>query len=225
MQASLLGEPEEMTQRDFTPTTKRGHNLDEVVSSLTKEIRRGNEDLALYWALEMCTSGYSKYFWTRLSVLVPEEIGLSDLNAMVVVNNAAQMFERRVKKWSEGPITTELIGVVVLYLCRAPKNAEASYAAYAVEEEMINGRIETVQDYSLDMHTQRGKEKIRAARWDKEQEEIWWWLELVKKAQTVGGNRWIRRLMTAIKHLTPDSREQVISDQLKDYSETDANQL
>ena len=226
MQARMLGEPEEVTQQqEFKQMTQGGYPLDEVVSSLTKEIRRGNEDRALYWALEMCNSGYSRYFWTRLSVLVPEEIGLADTNALVVVNNAAQMFERRIKKWAEGPVTIELIGMVILYLCRAPKNGEAAYAAYAINDELAAGRKEEVQDYSLDMHTSRGRDRLRKAGWDKEQEDIWFWLELVKKAHTVGGNRWIRRLMTALKNFTSDSREQVIQDQLSEYSETEANQL
>lgn len=84
--------------------------LDEVVSTLTKEIRRGNEDAALYWALEMVEGGFANYFWNRLAVMTPEDVGLADPLAVVLVNSAAQLYERRVKKWSEGPHTHELVG-------------------------------------------------------------------------------------------------------------------
>ena len=223
-QARLLGEDgedgegvENPGKKEYRPKTKHGYMLDEVVSSLTKEVRRGNEDRALFWAMEMCLSGYAKYFWTRLSVLVPEEIGLADPIAMVVVNNAFQMFERRVKKWSEGPITTELVGMVILYLCRAPKNGEAADAAYATEEEMDQGRREEVQEYARDMHTQAGREMIERARWTKEEEELWWWMELNKKENLQGGNRWIRRMINAVKHLSPAAKRQVIEARLAEY--------
>lgn len=37
----------------FKPTTKNNYLLDEAVSALQKEIRRGNEENALFWALEL----------------------------------------------------------------------------------------------------------------------------------------------------------------------------
>ncbi len=224
-QPRLLGEDEDPKEEEYRARTKRGYYLDEVVSAMTKEIRRGNEDKALFWAMEMCLSGYSKYFWTRLSVLVPEEIGLADPIAMVVVNNAYQMFERRVKKWSEGPITQELIGVVILYLCRAPKNSEAAYAAYATFDEINQGRREPIPDYARDMHTHAGRELLRKAGMSQEEQELWWWGELVKKGPIKGGNRWIRRLVNTQKMLSPESRRAVLEDQLAEYMEREENQL
>jgi replication-associated recombination protein RarA len=42
--------------------TQHGFNDDEVVSALQKQIRRGIEDDALYWALEICSNGRNKWF-------------------------------------------------------------------------------------------------------------------------------------------------------------------
>ena len=44
----------------YKQTTKGGYALDEVVSALTKEIRRGNEDHSLFWSLELVESGYAR---------------------------------------------------------------------------------------------------------------------------------------------------------------------
>ncbi len=58
--------------------TKGGYLLDEVVSALQKCIRRGREEEAMYWALEMAESGCGKYLWRRLMIIGAEDVGLAD---------------------------------------------------------------------------------------------------------------------------------------------------
>ena len=55
----------------------RGYNLDEVISVIQKEIRRGNEYQAVYWALEL-ESFNSKVLWNRLKIIATEDVGLAN---------------------------------------------------------------------------------------------------------------------------------------------------
>ena len=52
--------------------------LDEVVSALQKEIRRGSQEHAFYWASTMVEFGYEEYMWRRLMVILGEDIGHCD---------------------------------------------------------------------------------------------------------------------------------------------------
>jgi hypothetical protein len=205
-------------------TEKNGYFLDEVISALTKEIRRGNEDAALYWALELVQGGFAKYFWTRMSVLVAEEIGLADPFATVFLNACAQCYERRIKKWSEGPHTTELVGQLILYLCRVPKSHEAAMAAYAVEEERNAGRRDPVPEYAVDMHTRAGREKMAREGMGKKETALWFWKVLWKITPAKPGNRWIRRMVKTETDLG-DASDEVYREYLQDYGESDENQL
>lgn len=227
-QARLLGEdqvPEE-EKKPYELKTKGGYRFDEVVSTLTKEIRRGNEDLALFWALELVDSGYDAYFWRRLSVIVPEDIGLVNLELYSMVNACAQMYERR--RADKKVKTEELVGAVILALCRSPKSGEVGHATYATWEERAAGRKEPIPEYGQDMHTAKGREMIEKAGLTKEDQEIWWHEELSQRHPLQPGNRWIRRYIESDAWLGESSqalKEGIIQQQLKLYQETEENQL
>jgi len=55
--------------------TKNGYNGGEVLSSLQKAIRRGQENEALYWALELCPM-FEPNLWIRLIVIAYEDISM-----------------------------------------------------------------------------------------------------------------------------------------------------
>jgi len=79
--------------------TNGGYKLDEVVSALQKEIRRGNEEQSLYWALELAESGYLKLLMTRLQVIASEDIGLADSNAAILINSMIAGMNETNKDW------------------------------------------------------------------------------------------------------------------------------
>src|SRR5271167_4664668 len=64
--------------------TQNGYDLSEVVSALQKEIRRGNEREAMFWAMELVPR-YERYLWRRLLIIVHEDIGLANLEAVRMV--------------------------------------------------------------------------------------------------------------------------------------------
>lgn len=77
----------------FKMKTKNGYNLDEVVSALQKSIRRGLEEDAMYWALEMVDSGYIRYMWRRLLVIASEDIGPADPQTVILISSLYVAYE------------------------------------------------------------------------------------------------------------------------------------
>jgi len=61
-----------MTDETDSKTTVNGYAMDEVVSALQKEIRRGNEENATFWACELLDSGAGETLWRRLKVIAAE---------------------------------------------------------------------------------------------------------------------------------------------------------
>ena len=140
--------------------TNGGYKLDEVVSALQKEIRRGNEEQSLYWALELAESGYLKLLMTRLQVIASEDIGLADSNAAILINSMIAGMNETNKDWVKD-VRPELIGHAVLYLCRAPKNRIADDATYLMSLKKKKGLKLEIPDYAKDCHTTFGKEKLK----------------------------------------------------------------
>ena len=140
----------------FELRTKSGYRLDEVVSALQKAIRRGQEERAMYWACEMFESGFVKYLWRRLTVIVLEDIG--DPLAVILINSLAQSSERINKK-----DYTEALhpAMAVMYLCRAPKSREADFMLEIVDHKRKLGQKLELFDSDLDVHTELGRQKIR----------------------------------------------------------------
>src|SRR4051812_12316659 len=60
------------------PPTKRGVPFDEAASAFQKAIRRGQEEDALRWAAELHRSGFTKYVWRRVFVMLSEDVGLAE---------------------------------------------------------------------------------------------------------------------------------------------------
>src|SRR3989344_1327801 len=140
----------------FELRTKSGYRLDEGVSALQKAIRRGQEERAMYWACEMFESGFVKYLWRRLSVIVLEDIG--DPLAVILINSLAQSSERINKK-----DYTEALhpAMAVMYLCRAPKSREVDYMLEIVDHKRKLGQKLELFDSDLDVHTELGRRKLK----------------------------------------------------------------
>src|SRR5947209_3617402 len=59
--------------RDVRLRTVRGYLFGEVSSAMQKAIRRGDAQLAGYWALELWSSGFAHYVWKRLLTISAED--------------------------------------------------------------------------------------------------------------------------------------------------------
>ena len=140
----------------YQQVTQNGYNLSEVVSALQKEIRRGNEKLAYFWAHEMCPH-YEKYLWRRLLIIVHEDIGIANPLLLILVPCARETYFDLRSHPSGGGVARLALANVILLMCRTAKTRLAVHLDTVVEQERRHGQKLEVPDYALDKHTQRGR--------------------------------------------------------------------
>ncbi len=141
-----------------SPLTPRGYHLDEVISALQKEIRRGKEYEAVYWAVEL-ESFNAKALWNRLRVIASEDVGVAEPHATLIVSalESAYWYAKEKKKDE-----SKLFFVnAVLILARAPKCRVADDLTIALYGNMERGERLEMPDYAVDKHTFRGRKMGR----------------------------------------------------------------
>lgn len=149
-------------------TKKHSYTDDEVKSALQKEIRRGNEQEAMYWALELAYEydeeknplGKSSWTWlcNRLKIIVYEDIGIANPDVVLQVSKAVDdMYSLREKNNDEWDMA---LAHIILLLCRSEKNRINDYFKVAIEQLWDKKKMD-IPDYALDMHTTRGNKMGR----------------------------------------------------------------
>lgn len=137
-------------------TTKKGYNFFEATSAFQKAIRRSDEPVALYFAVEFFNSGYDEYLWKRIKVITSEDIGLADPNLISTVQFLHQSYsELKTGKKDNKPERLFLIHAVLL-ICRSKKSRLVDLYMVKLwrEHDSINMKI---PDYAYDMHSRKGK--------------------------------------------------------------------
>jgi replication-associated recombination protein RarA len=141
--------------------TQNDYLLLEVISALQKEIRRGNERNALYWAFELIPK-YEAYLWRRLQVISHEDIGCGSPLVIIFVRCAsADYFDFRSRRGQDGAAKLALTNAVVL-LCRSEKSRLADHLQCVVQDDRERGLRLEIPDYALDRHTGKGAKMGRA---------------------------------------------------------------
>lgn len=141
--------------------TKGGYDAFEVMSALQKSIRRGQEEFAMFWALEMEETNPS-WLWKRLMVMSTEDVGIADPTVCTTVKTMWDTYEK-MKEMAKGKKPeSHILGMAVLSLCRAPKNHEVLYFPMVVNwwRKYLDWKID-IPDHALDVHTKRGKKMGR----------------------------------------------------------------
>jgi len=134
--------------------TQNGFFLDETISALQKEIRRGNEKSAMMLALEMIPR-YEKYMWRRLLVITVEDIGPGNPNAHVQVRSLRDSyFEFRAE--NKSGTARLLLANAIIIMCRSPKSRMGDHLQCTASVDWHNGQLE-IPDYALDKHTAKGR--------------------------------------------------------------------
>jgi replication-associated recombination protein RarA len=148
----------------YKMTTVHGYQLDEVVSSVQKLIRRGMADEAIWFAIEMNESGFGAYCWRRLLIIVSEDVGIGDPMAAPIVCSLWQMSieiwkhdkanaaDKERVKWN-GDALLE----AVWYLAHAAKSREMVDAYAVIEQRVAKGERMTIPDFARDQHTASGR--------------------------------------------------------------------
>ena len=101
----------------------------DTISAFIKSLRGSDANAALYWLAKMLHAGEDpRFLFRRMLILSCEDVGLADPQALVVVNAAAEAFER--VGLPEGHY---FLSSACLYLANAPKSntAGAIFSALA----------------------------------------------------------------------------------------------
>lgn len=133
-----------------------GCPLAQVRSALIKEIRRGNEEAALYWMLEMAAmpAEISEAMWADLAVFSHEDVGLANPQATGVVIAAKAVYDLLPTDDRRRELT---LAQAVCYLARSKKTRYVTELLGHVTHARTAGMRLTVPDYAIDMHTNEGR--------------------------------------------------------------------
>jgi replication-associated recombination protein RarA len=143
-----------MTDR-FNVTTRGGHPLGEVASAFQKSIRRGLEDEALHWGVELDTSNFGEYAWKRMRIMASEDVGLAEqhLPASIFALYQNWLDQRKKRDVKHGPERLFLVHGILL-LVRAKKSRIVDHALITYYG---NHARRDIPDYALDKHTGAGR--------------------------------------------------------------------
>ena len=141
----------------FDQGTIRGFKLGECVSAFQKAIRRGDEQGAVCWAVEIDQSGFGNILWSRILVITTEDVGLAWPEGPAVIRALYENWKDFQPKKGRPKHSDRLWTLhAVMLLARSQKSRRvdnAIWASYAVEEPLVA----EIPDYALDSHTARGK--------------------------------------------------------------------
>jgi hypothetical protein len=126
------------------------------VSQVQKACRRGQEETAIWFALELDQSGYSPWIWRRLLVIASEDVGIASTETVLLVHSLYRLWkeERAKDKKAQGGL---FLTHAVLALARAPKSRVADSAYMALSDAPPR----QVDDVALDRHTREGRRRGR----------------------------------------------------------------
>jgi len=142
----------------FQLKTKNGYDFFECTSSFQKAIRRGDEDNALFWAVELYNSNYAEYCWKRMFVMLSEDIGLANPYLPQQIWSLYEIYTMlKAKNDKHEPEKLHFIHAVLLEV-RSPKSRLIDWALIDAFR-LHDSRLDTTEpmECALDKHTRRGK--------------------------------------------------------------------
>lgn len=141
-------------------TTKSGLDFFEASSAFQKCIRRGLEDEAMQFAVEIHEGGYGEYLWKRMRVIASEDVGLAEPMACVIIRSLYENWKEQYKEDKTTSKTTHRLYVAqaVLYLARCKKSRLVDHFNiwYFRSDE-----VPVIPDFAYDKHTRKGKKEGR----------------------------------------------------------------
>ncbi len=137
--------------------TAKGHDFFEVSSAFQKCIRRGLEEEAMYWAVELFNSNYVEYVWKRLRIMASEDVGLAQPGIVAEVQALYQHHKLQASKKEDKNQPERLfLTHAVLLLCRAPKSRLVDWVLIAQWRLHDHVHLE-IPDFAHDKHNEKGR--------------------------------------------------------------------
>lgn len=137
--------------------TKKGYDFFECSSALQKCIRRGLEDEAMFWAVELYDSGFGEYVWKRLRIISSEDVGLAEPLMPANIWALYRSYQEQSKKKDDKNEPQRLfLTHAVLLLCRCKKSRLIDWTllVYWLMHPFKNLAI---PDFAYDKHNERGR--------------------------------------------------------------------
>ncbi|MGR3809596.1 AAA family ATPase [Jiulongibacter sp. NS-SX5] len=146
----------------YNLTTENGYDFFECSSALQKSIRRGLEEEAMFWAVELFNSNYQEYVWKRLKIISSEDIGLANPTISSEVQALYEMHKEQAKKKDDKNMPQRLfLTHAVLMMCRSKKSRTVDWALI-YHWGCHNNNLRAVPDFALDKHNERGRKLGRS---------------------------------------------------------------
>ena len=145
-------------QGSFYPTTtKQGYDLYEVASAFQKAIRRGDEETAMFFAVELYNTGFDEYLWKRIRIITSEDIGLAEPALPASIYALYQNYvDQKKRKDAKHPSERLFLTHAVLLLCRAKKSRLVDWTNIAFWNEHDRTHM-AIPDYAYDKHNRKGR--------------------------------------------------------------------
>jgi len=144
--------------------TTKGYEFFEAASALQKSIRRNEEDVALFFAVELYESGYDEYVWKRLRIISSEDIGLAEPFMPSTIQALYQSYVDQKKKKDEKNRPERLFLIhAVLLLCRAKKSRLVDWTLIHCWNTHADREL-PIPDYAYDKHNAKGRSMKRGIR-------------------------------------------------------------
>lgn len=199
--------------------TKNKYDFFEVASAFQKAIRRGEEEDALYWGIELYESGYKKYVWKRMVIMCSEDIGLGEPSCVVQVMSLKQSFDFLQECKDMGAMKLPFVQAI-LVLVRSRKSRYCDHAI-TVHWKLNAEEIKEFPDYVYDMHTRKGKSLGRGLKHFYEESCK------ILNANKIEGEEELEKLAWATDGVNNIQREDVAAtdSQYKKSAKNEVNQL
>lgn len=138
-------------------TTKKGYNFFEATSAFQKAVRRGEEQVAMYFAVEFYNSNYDEYLWERIKIITSEDIGLAAPTLPGTIDGLYQSYSMVKKKNNDKRPERIFFTHAVLLIVRAPKSRLVDWTVINYWRNHDHWKMD-IPDYAYDQHNQKGKQ-------------------------------------------------------------------
>lgn len=135
--------------------TKHGYDFFEVASAFQKAIRRGIEEDALFWGIELYESKYAKYAWKRMVIMASEDVGLGEPSCIVQIMALKNSYDFLTECKDYGAIKLPFTQAIICLV----RSRKSRYIDHAITVHWYKNEKErrAFNDYVFDKHTRRGK--------------------------------------------------------------------
>jgi replication-associated recombination protein RarA len=155
---------EAVIAQQYELKTKSGHDLKLARSALNKEIRRGREMQAVYWATEIHEAGFTNYLIYSLAVIASEDIGWQSPEMSAAIDAKLALWKLIYNEKKAKAEYTPTLGAVILMMCRSVKTRSGDNFWQLCKERRKQGWRLEIPAYAFDEHVELGRNMGRFYR-------------------------------------------------------------